>query len=596
VAACLGARIALTLAAAALALGASAAHAGAPYHTRPNVVVLETDDQTAASMWAMPNVQRLLQDEGVTFENSFASYALCCPSRATFLTGQYAHNHGVFDNVAPYGGYYALDSSRTLPVWLQAAGYRTIHIGKYLNRYGTKDAREVPPGWTDWHGLVDPTTYRYYGFTMNENGRLRTFPRTPANYQTDVIARKAVNLIGHASRGRRPFFLWTAFLAPHFSFDALPEPDDPRLMHTPQPAPGDRNRFAGYPLPLTPAFNEHNVRDKPETVSLDRRISDRLRGAIQENYQQELETLQDVDRAVARVVDALRRAGQLDRTLIVFTSDNGYFHGEHRIAREKVLPYEPAIRVPLVIRGPGLPKGVDLQQLVSNQDLAPTILHAARARPGLVQDGISLLRLMHHRNLEPGRDLLIEGLYRGPPFGGFPGVSFAGVRTRQWFYVEYSNGQRELYDLIADPFELKNHDLDPHYAGIEADLARRLAALRTCSGPSCLAHPALFPVLRVRTRRARGGPCVRSAVRLRVRGPDRRRVKLVDLYANGRLLENGAEGQRRFTIPRRRLPAGTVTFRPTAYLSDDRAYTMRARVRMCGFRARGGPPGSAPGR
>jgi N-acetylglucosamine-6-sulfatase len=584
----------------ALAALALAGAAATPAHARggggrPNVVVLETDDQTASSMWAMPNVQRLLGDEGVTFDNSFVSYALCCPSRATFLTGEYAHNNGVFDNVAPFGGYYRLYGSQTLPVWLSAAGYRTIHLGKYLNRYGTKDPREVPPGWTDWHGLVDPTTYRYFGFTMNENGRLRTFPRTPANYSTDVLARKAVNLIRHSARGRRPFFMWTAFLAPHFSLDTRPEPDDPRGMRTPEPAPRDRNSFAGYPLPLTPAFNERSVRDKPATVRGDQRISDRLRGAIQENYQQELETLQAVDRAVARIVSALRQAGELDRTLVVFTSDNGYYYGEHRIAREKILPYEPAIRVPLLIRGPGLPAGVHLSQLVSNQDLAPTILDATGVQPGLVQDGLSLIDLMRHRHLEPGRDLLIEGLYRTARFG-FPGVAFSGIRTRQWFYAEYTNGQRELYDLIGDPYELRNRDLDPHYAGIEADLAHRLAGLRTCSGAACLAHPALSPVLRYRARSGGAGvPCARSAVRLSLHGPDRRRVTLVDVYANGRLVRSGRPGQRRFTIPRQQLPRGTVTFRPTAYLSNDRAYTMLARVRMCGFRVPSSP-GPQPGR
>src|SRR5256714_14989702 len=151
--------MAVVVAAAILALGAAAPHAAA---RRPNVVVVETDDQTAASLWAMPNVKRLLADEGVSFDNSFVSYSLCCPSRATFLTGQYAHNHGVFDNVLPFGSFYRLDSTNTLPVWLQAAGYRTMHVGKYLNRYGTRDPIQVPPGGTDWHALVDPSTYRYF--------------------------------------------------------------------------------------------------------------------------------------------------------------------------------------------------------------------------------------------------------------------------------------------------------------------------------------------------------------------------------------------------------------------------------------------------
>ena len=478
----LGATIALTVITAAFALGATSAHAAA----RPNVVVLETDDQTAASMWAMPTVQRLLADRGVTFDNSFVSYALCCPSRATFLTGQYAHNHGVFDNVPPTGGYYKLRGANTLPVWLRAAGYRTIHVGKYLNDYGKRDPTEVPPGWTDWHGLVDPTTYQYFGFTINDDGHQHRFAPTPENYQTEVLTRKAVNQIGRASHGSKPFFLWTAFVAPHFRFGRRPsEPDDPPEMPTPVPAPRDRNRFAAEPLPIGPSFDEADVSDKPATVRQYRRLTDSQRAAIQENYQQELETLQAVDRGVGRIVDALRQAKQLDHTLLVFTSDNGYYHGEHRLPREKVLPYEPAIRVPLVIRGPGLPHGAHRSQLVSNQDLAPTILDATGARAGLPQDGLSLLPLMDRPKRNLGRDLLIEGYY---PFG--QPVRLAGVRTRRWFYAEYSNGERELYDLVADPDELTSRHLDPTYAAVEADLARRLAALRSCSGASCRARPA----------------------------------------------------------------------------------------------------------
>ena len=484
------ARVALAAAVATFAVGAAAAHAGPPAAGRPNVVVIETDDQTAASLWAMPTVKRLLADRGVTFDNSFVSYALCCPSRATFLTGQYAHNHGVFANVPPDGGYYKLDSTSTLPVWLQAAGYRTIHVGKYLNQYGRRDPAEVPPGWTDWHALVDPTTYNYYGFTINDNGHPHKFARTRANYQTDVLTQKAVNAIVRASRGGKPFFMWTAFVAPHYSFGDSPEPDDPdrALMPTPVPAPRDRNRFASEPLPLGPSFDERDVSDKPVTVRQYRPLSARLGIAIQENYQQELETLQAVDRGVGRIVETLRQRGQLARTLLVFTSDNGYFHGEHRLPREKTLPYEPSIRVPLVIRGPGLPHGVHLSQLVSNQDLAPTILQVARGSAGLPQDGLSLMPLIHHPKREPGRDLLIEGFY---PYG--QPVGFEGVRTRQWFYAEYSNGERELYDLIADPDETTSLDSDPLYAAVEADLARRLAALRNCSGASCLTRPAHHP-------------------------------------------------------------------------------------------------------
>ena len=565
------------IAAAALALGclAAAAPASASAAPRPNVVVIETDDQTANTLWAMPIVQRELAGRGVTFENSFVSYSLCCPSRATFLTGQYAHNHGVFDNVLPFGSFYKLDSTNTLPVWLQAAGYRTMHVGKYLNRYGTRDPLQVPPGWSDWHALVDPTTYSYFGFTTNDDGRLTHYPPTPANYSTDVLARKATDLITEASRGPRPFFLWTAFLAPHFSLSPFHERDDPPGFHTPTPAPQDRNRFAWAPLPRPPSFDEADLSDKPTEIQAYPRLSDSIQSAIRENYQQELETLQAVDRAVGRIVDTLQRTGQLGRTLIIFTSDNGYFHGEHRIPREKIVPYEPAIRVPLIVSGPGIPQGVRRPQLVSNQDLAPTILAATGARPGRVEDGISLYPLMRHGQLEPGRDLLIEGLYH------VPFVTFAAIRTNRWFYAEYSDGQRELYDLLADPDELVNRDLQPAYSAIEADLARRLANLRTCSGASCLVHPRLHAALRFRPGHSPAGPaCVASTVHIRLRGPDRSDVAQVEVYAGGRLVAS-SDGGRAIAIPRARLPFGSVRIRPLAYLSDDRAYTVPTQVRTC---------------
>jgi arylsulfatase A-like enzyme len=467
------------IAAAAVTAGLMAGPAVAASQ-RPNVVVVETDDQTAEAIWAMPHVRHLIGRQGVTFDNSFVSYSLCCPSRATFLTGQYAHNHDVFGNTPPEGGYYKLRGSSTLPVWLRAAGYRTILVGKYLNQYGQRDETDVPPGWTDWHGLIDPTTYHYYQFRMNENGRPRRYPPTPPNYQTYVETRKAVNLIGHASHGRRPFFLWYTPLAPHHSYDA-PEPDDPQRLPTPVPAPPDRDKFADAPLPKGPSFNEADVSDKPVTIRQYHPLDHERVAAIKENYQQELETLQAVDRGVVRIIGALRRNHVLGHTYVVFTSDNGYFHGEHRVPFGKVLPYEPSIRVPLMIRGPGLPRGVHRSRLVSNQDLAPTILAATGVRPGLVQDGLSLFPLMRHRKLA-ARDLLIEGL------DVLADVRFAGVRTPRWFYAEYTNGERELYDLRADPDETTSRAFDSRYAAVESDLAKRLAALRDCRGKGCLRH------------------------------------------------------------------------------------------------------------
>jgi arylsulfatase A-like enzyme len=428
---------------------------------------------------------------------------------------------------------------------------------------------------------------------MNDNGVDTRYPRSPAYYQTDVLARKAVDMVRSAARDPRPFFMWNAFVAPHFSFSRIPEPDDPPtgITRTPEPAPRDRNRFAGWPLPITPAFDENDIRDKPDTVRIGHPpIDDRVRAAIQENYQQELESLQAVDRAVGNVVDELERTGQLDRTLIVFTSDNGYFHGEHRLPREKILPYEPSIRVPLVIRGPGIPAGVHRTQLVSNQDLAPTILDFANVAPGRVEDGTSLFPLIREPGDELGRDLLVEGLFRRRTAAS---VAFSGVRTRHWFYAEYTSGERELYDLVDDPDELVNRDLDPHYSGIEAELAHRLAQLRTCAGASCLTHPRIAAGASAQQIELGpdGLPCGSSNLELRLRGPDAALVSDVDVYSGGRVVASTTGGAQTVRIPASAFPGGgDVTLRATAHLGDDREYTSVANVRVCGGAAEGSAP------
>ena len=232
------------------AVGAPTAHSKPP--KRPNIVVIMTDDQTVESIRVMKNVKRLLVAQGTSFDNSFASFSLCCPSRATFLTGQYAHNHGVLSNKPPYGGYYALDNSNTLPVWLKRAGYETILVGKYLNGYGEHDKHEIPPGWTEWHGAVNNSAYQFYGYTLNENGTLVKYGRDPASYQTDVYADKAVEIVRRRAAERKPFFLWLSFLAPHVGGPPTPG----RSALTTLPAPRHLGRFAASPLPTPPSFNE----------------------------------------------------------------------------------------------------------------------------------------------------------------------------------------------------------------------------------------------------------------------------------------------------------------------------------------------------
>jgi N-acetylglucosamine-6-sulfatase len=478
----------------ALAALAGPAAEAAPVE-RPNIVVIMTDDQTLESMRVMGGVKRSLAAEGTTFERAFVSNALCCPSRATLFSGQYSHNHGVIGNQPPDGGYERLDKSNWLPVWLQRAGYRTVHIGKFLNRYGIRNPVEVPPGWSEWYASVDPSTYSFFGYTLNENGLLNTYGLdfNPIYYSTDYYAERALSVIRRMGDTRTPFFLSLAFLAPHSGGPS--DADDPAGLVTPSPAPRHAGRFAGERLPGDPSYNEADVSDKPSFIQVLPPITAARAAAIDENYQQRLESLLAVDEAVVRLVDTLHAERELDNTLILFTSDNGFFHGEHRVALGKVLVYEPSIRVPLIMRGPGVPEGERRRQLVTNADLAPTILEAAGAKPGKAQDGRSLFPLLEDRGLEWGRDLLIEGA---------PGVNqpaFDALRTYRYVYVQHATGERELYDLERDPHQLTSLHNDPAYTNVQADLSLRLGLLALCAGRSCHAKPAAR--LAVRSCRAR---------------------------------------------------------------------------------------------
>jgi N-acetylglucosamine-6-sulfatase len=446
---------------------------------RPNIVVLQTDDQRADSMRVMANVHRLLAAQGTTFANSYASYPLCCPSRATFFTGQYAHNHGVLGNNLPRGGFEKFRGANSLPVWLRRAGYHTALIGKYLNGYGERNARELPPGWSDWNGAVGSSTYDYFKTTLNRNGTLVTTGTDPASYQTDVYARLASDVIRRRAPSAQPFFLYVGFLAPH---NAVGESSEAAgLGRMPVPAPRHHGRFASARLPSWPSLNEADVSDKPKQVRELPRLTSPQLAEIAQNHRLGLASLLAVDEAVARVVAALRSTGELGRTLIIFTSDNGYLHGEHRLPGGKSVLYEPSARVPLVMRGPGIRRGAIRRQVVANVDLAPTILRVARASAGLRQDGGSLLALAASAGAQRSRRVLLEG-----NLGGNPNKRYAAIRTPRYVYAEYANGERELYDLVRDPFELRNLGRDPARSGLRSALSRQLAALRSCRGAACV--------------------------------------------------------------------------------------------------------------
>ena len=485
----------LLLALAGRALVLPAGSTAAPVDPRPNIVVVMTDDQTVADLEAMPRVQQLLGAAGVTFDRSYVSFPVCCPSRATYLSGQYAHNHHVLGLYPPTGGYGRFDAREALPVWLERAGYHTVHMGKYMNGYGGETPADPPPGWSEWYGAVGYSTYRMWGYTLNENGENHTygspFDEDPGLYQTDVLARRAVDVIERRAAAPAPLFLSVAFLAPHHEGDSI------RTFtgHLVRPAARHKGLLANKPLPLSPAFNEADVSDKPwfmrQRPPLDAASIDR----ITRHYHDRQESLLAVDEAVAQITGALERAGALDDTYIVFTSDNGYMQGEHRVPSGKMLPYDPSSQVPLIIRGPGMPAGARSQALVGNVDLAPTILELAQAKPGRIIDGQSLLPFAREPSRESARPLLHETGGRRVAFApeqdapGAPAVepvlNYKAVRTSRWLYVDYESGERELYDLKADPQQLQSLHADPRYGAVRAALRRVLGRLANCAGADC---------------------------------------------------------------------------------------------------------------
>jgi N-acetylglucosamine-6-sulfatase len=521
---------------------------------RPNVIVIETDDQTLEEMRVMRNTLALIGRQGTTFDNNFVSLSLCCPSRAAFLTGQYAHNNGVLTNSMPNGGYDKLNHSNTLAVWLQKAGYNTALVGKYLNGYKLADG--IPPGWTEWHAGVN---LGYFNWTMNEQGMLVHYGSQPQDYQTDVLSAKAVEVINRRVPESKPLFMWVTYHAPHSG--GPKEPDDPKGIGTVNVG-RYKDFFASEQLPSMPSFNEADVSDKPLGIRNRPALGPQRIAAIREAYQQQIESLLSVDDGVKAIIDALRARGELDNTLVVFTDDNGFFHGQHRVPSGKVLLYEPSIRVPLLVRGPGVPKNRHLKQMVANIDLAPTIVDAAKAKAERVMDGKSLLPLLKNPSMQWGRDLLIE---RGPTGAKRAGTAtgeiengddgnqgktaapgdqrFAGVRTPKFLYAEYANGEKELYDLAKDPDELNNVAGQPAYASMQSQLAARLAKLNTCAGAPCKVGPSVS--------------LKRSNCKFRVSGADARFVSSTSFSRKGRTVTariSFADGRvvlRSGTLPKR---------------------------------------------
>ena len=490
---------------------------------RPNVLVLMTDDMRADDLQYMPNARELIGARGVEFENALAPHPLCCPSRASFFAGLYSHNHEVWSHNEPFG-FAALDDSRTLPVWLREVGYRTLFLGKYLNGYGsqplpdgTPSLRYVPPGWTEWRGSVDAveddalkdgplegSTYRYFDTTLSHDGRLVP---NEGPYQTHLYSRITQELLRREARNPQPFFAYVSFTAPHTGTpfeDDDPEPiraADGRRQKLLNPARPDyvRGRFDEQIVSIPGGRDRPDrIEDKPVHIRMRAPLSDAEEDALLVNLRQRAEALSIVDDEIGNVMAVLERTGELDNTYVLMTSDNGFYLGEHHRRQGKTVPYEPALRVPLLMRGPGIPTGEVRTDPFLTVDVAPTLLEATGARPRPELDGVSLLDVARSGDRGWDRGVLLDTGPIAVPRRALTVTDpvrvkgklretrvSVGVRTARWAYLEHATGERELYDLRRDPFQWANLADRPRYADVVRLLATELDRLRECSGAAC---------------------------------------------------------------------------------------------------------------
>jgi len=435
-----------------------------PRAARPNLVLVVTDDLDVPTTLELPRLPDLMANRGLSFTRAYAAQPLCGPSRASILTGQYTHNHGVIGNEPPSQGFVAFrpHEAQSLAPWLKAAGYRTSLVGKYTNAYpfGAGDAY-VPPGWDDWYGHLTATEDgRFYDYWVNDNGSVVRYGTKPEEYSPDVETKRAVKFIRDSAGRPEPLFLWLG----------------PEAPHTPATYAERHGADFRYSLaPRVPSFNEGDVSAKPSWVRQIRSLTGAEIDEADRLQRFRLRSLRAVEDMIEAVVQALAETGRLEQTYIVFTSDNGLLMGQHRAVGRKANAYEESIGIPLIVRGPGVPAGrTDAMALTI--DLAPTLLELAGVPLPESVDGRSLVPFL--RGTPPAswrQDVLIENHGAGPSYS---------LRTPEWMYNHQDTEEFELYDMRADPYQLKNlyRTADP---ALLDSLRKRTEALVACRGASC---------------------------------------------------------------------------------------------------------------
>jgi len=426
--------------------------------TRPNIVFILSDDQAPDLMEKMAYTNG--RKDWIRFSKAFLNTSLCCPSRATILTGQYSHHTHVEENTQGN----RLDETNTLATWLHAAGYRTSLIGKYLNGYPFGRGLYTPPGWDDWQAFENEPDY--YDYKLFDNGVTRTYGHAAADYSTDVLAKRAAEYIAGSSRAQ-PFFL---YFAPHAVHNPYDEPT-PRHVDDPTCAVVGTTAFD------RPNFAEADVSDKPAYVRkrpLPNKATERT------HRRKQCEILQSLDDGVRSIFTALQKKGVLNNTVVIYMTDNGYGNGRHRLAAKRC-EYEECISTPLLIRYPGgRPRTVT--RMATNVDIAETVSELAGATPQRREDGYSLAPFLRGQAVtswpNDSQGVLIHYIGYGNPSDPSPVPPYWGVRTQRYKYVELGTGEKELYDLQVDPWELDNRAGQPQFGAIQSNLAKKLKALK----------------------------------------------------------------------------------------------------------------------
>jgi len=445
-----------------------------------NIVFVLTDDLAWNLVQYMPHVLQM-QQQGMTFSHYYVTDSLCCPSRSSILTGRFPHDTKVFTNTGALGGYAQFEkvgnATETFSVALSGAGYATAMMGKYLNGYDPKK-NEADPGWSEWD--VAGNGYPELNYVLNQNGSVVSYGSAPSDYLTDVLSGRAVSFVEGAASG--PFLVEVATFAPHAPYT---------------PAPRDVDTF-DVAVPRTPAFDTANT-SPPQWLAGHAALTAPQIHLLDTSFNLRVEAVQAVDRLIANIISTLTAAGLDQSTYLVFSSDNGYHMGEHRLLAGKMTAFDTDINVPLIVVGPGVPQGVTVDAIAENIDLCPTFAAIAGVPAPATTDGRSLLPLLSGEAVTDWRQAaLIE--HRGPDLapldptdpdnepaiGALPN-SYEAVRTADAVYVEYQDGETEYYDLMSDPDELTN--TADTLGSAQAQLFHRtIAAIRNChDAASCWA-------------------------------------------------------------------------------------------------------------